>query len=538
MVHDDAEALLANHGQVLADSVLEAVDEVVERLVALGAFYQGSEEVTRTEFQRFVANFEPIPGIGGVGFMPIVDAADLEAFEAQVAETIPGYTVFELDDDGVRVPVRSRRHYMPVLWFEPGDAFDHPHGFDSGSEPRRRAALAQAQITREAAATPFLRLISEQEPDGFLVYWPVIDPDTDQVVGFTLAPMDLSGLLDGQLPSALSEQLAWEIEDLTTAPPSRETTQDQRWTTILDVAGRRWDLTVTPTESSRFVSDASGPIVVLLAGLAASLLAATGAYLYRRRAETQQELDKLRDLGRAKDQFLASVSHELRTPLTGVLGFAELLRDNPARLSDAERKTMIANVADEANDLASIIDDLLVAARSELDLLAITRVPVSLRAQAAQVLEACDKNAGLIVEFVGDEDWRVLGDPSRVRQIIRNLITNADRYGGDSIRIRPAVETGDDMVGIEVADNGPGLPAEEWERIFEPYYRAHNDPTQPAALGIGLSVSRHLARLMGGDLSYRHEDGWSIFRLSLPTVAETGLAEEVQTHEPVRAASL
>jgi len=178
---------------------------------------------------------------------------------------------------------------------------------------------------------------------------------------------------------------------------------------------------------------------------------------------------------------------------------------------------MIASVAAEATDLSSIIDDLLVAARSELDLLAITRVQVSLSAQVSQVLESIDTSTRDRVETAGDAQCAAIGDPGRVRQIVRNLITNAGRYGGDRIEIR--LKACDEGVVLDVADNGPGVPSSEEEKIFEPYYRAHQSAgTQPAALGIGLSVARHLARLMEGDLSYRREAGWSVFSLALPAV--------------------
>lgn len=81
---------------------------------------------------------------------------------------------------------------------------------------------------------------------------------------------------------------------------------------------------------------------------------------------------------------------------------------------------------------------------------------------------------------------------------------------------RPSLEQ---QVHIQVADNGIGIPSAEWEQIFEPYYRAHHTDSQPAAVGIGLSVARHLARLMGGDLTYRRQDDWSVFELTL-TAAE------------------
>jgi signal transduction histidine kinase len=514
-----AQELLSDHGQVFADAVDEAFHEVVERLVAVGAFYQGSEEVTEAEFQTFVANFESILGMGGIGYMPVIERADLDAYQEHMAAIIPDYFVFEFDEEGNRVPVQPRSNYIPVQWFEPADAFDRPHGFDSGSEPIRRAALAQAQTTGEATATSFLQLVSESERDGFLVYRQVIDPDTGDLVGFTVAPMDLEEMLDGHIPAALSDDLSWSIEDLTTLPIDRATGGDDGWFTILDVGGRRWGFRVAPTEGSQFLPDRSRPLITLVAGVAISVLAAAAAYLQRRKSEAQQELYRLRELARAKDQFLASVSHELRTPLTGVLGFAELLRDNPGPLSETERRKMISNVADEASELASIIDDLLVAARAELDLLAITSVPVSLPAQLAQVLEASDHSVRERINVLDAqiEDVRALGDPGRVRQIIRNLVTNACRYGGPHIEVRFIRHNA--TVFLEVADDGAALPETEWERIFEPYHRAHGEESQPAALGIGLSVSRHLARLMNGELAFRRERGWNVFELALPVLA-------------------
>jgi signal transduction histidine kinase len=131
----------------------------------------------------------------------------------------------------------------------------------------------------------------------------------------------------------------------------------------------------------------------------------------------------------------------------------------------------------------------------------------------AQVVEGWDPLAMVDVTVSGD-NARAAADPARVRQILRNLIANAVRYGGDNIEVR----IGSDGAGswVEVSDDGPYLPEEEWESIFEPYYRYHDEPTQPGAVGLGLTVSRDLAQLMNGSLTYRHHQGRSIFTLRLP----------------------
>ncbi len=144
-------------------------------------------------------------------------------------------------------------------------------------------------------------------------------------------------------------------------------------------------------------------------------------------------------------------------------------------------------------------------------------VTVGLRRLVESVIEVTRDEKARDVAIISDEDEvMAMGDPARIRQVVRNLLVNACRYGGNRIEARLARDGGD--VVLRMADDGGGLSRDEWERIFEPYQRAHTIETMPAALGIGLSVSRHLSRLMGGDLTYRHENGWSVFELRLRAV--------------------
>lgn len=230
--------------------------------------------------------------------------------------------------------------------------------------------------------------------------------------------------------------------------------------------------------------------------------------------EQVQNQDRLEDLVASKDELIASVSHELRTPLTAIVGFAELLRGNTSALSVEERVELVQSIADQTSDLTHIVEDLLVAARADNDSLTVARVSVDVRAQAAQVLETMvDKPKH--VELVGDSS-RGIGDPARVRQILRNLISNAFRYGGENIEVKVCDRK--DVVCVEVIDDGDGIPESERDQVFKPYQRSTNHNLTTASIGLGLTVSLKLARLMGGDLSYRYEGGKSVFELSLEPV--------------------
>jgi signal transduction histidine kinase len=229
--------------------------------------------------------------------------------------------------------------------------------------------------------------------------------------------------------------------------------------------------------------------------------------------ERERARQRLEELIRSKDSFVAAISHELRTPLTAVLGFAEEVKSqlNPTDPSTA----MVEVIADQSAEMSAIIEDLLVAARAEQGTVSITSRPIDLAEEATVV--ACALRGRLLSQPVLQVDSTPsLADPLRLRQIIRNLMTNADRYGGDRTVVTTYHDGG--MSVLEVRDNGSALDDEHRERMFEPYTSSGPVRGEPAAMGLGLSVSRTLAQLMGGDLVYDHQDGWSVFRLRVPAL--------------------
>lgn len=229
--------------------------------------------------------------------------------------------------------------------------------------------------------------------------------------------------------------------------------------------------------------------------------------------ESELARESLEELVRSKDEFLATVSHELRTPLTAVVGFGEILRDAGDNFSQEEHAEFLERVVQQGTDLTNIVNDLLVAAKADIGKLHVAVVPINLRAQASQVFEAFDDDQVANVDLEGEAVYAI-GDPDRVRQIIRNFISNALRYGGDTILV--TIQSEEETAKVIVCDNGDPIPEDDRERIFEPYQRAHNAVGVTGSLGLGLAISRQLAQMMGGDVTYRYEGGESIFELALP----------------------
>jgi signal transduction histidine kinase len=524
LASSDADAALAARTQVVVDSTTSALSDANLRLISVAGLYQASTEVREVEFRRFVRKLGQSPGMEAIGVMPLVMGRNRDEYESAMRQLEPDFAMFDVDGSGERHASPERRVHIPLQWYEPIESFDHIEGFDSMSDPTRAEALESARVSRGAAISPFLNLVSQSESDGFVIYWPITDAETEALTGYATAAMDLSLLMDGAMPTSYGSLLDWEVIDITNQSPGMVLLGPG--VERIAIGGRTWEFVISPLPGTDMTANPRSSLLLLITGLAGTALVVVVLESRRRHRVAREQFEKLRELTTAKDQFLASVGHELRTPLTSVLGFAEILRNDDGELSNEDRIGMVATVAAEASDLAAIVDDLLVAARSELDLLVVTEVSVSARAQVAQVLEMKGKDACDRIDVSGEagNPYRALGDPARVRQILRNMITNADRYGGEEVQIR--LGSNDSWVTVQVVDNGEGVPQTEREQIFSPYYRAHSNSSQPAALGIGLSVARQLARLMNGDLVYRRVDDWTVFELSLPRID----TDEVPVH--------
>ncbi len=238
-----------------------------------------------------------------------------------------------------------------------------------------------------------------------------------------------------------------------------------------------------------------------------------GAFWERNRAYAE-----LKEVIRSKDEFLASISHEIRTPLTAVLGFSSLLRQDSASLP-IEAAAHVALISEEAQEVSDLVEDLLVAARADIHSLTVVAQRVGLREDAEKVLAARAGQTSHHIHIEGNEQY-AWADPTRVRQIIRCLVSNAVRYGGERIEIH--IRQVDGRARLAVIDNGDGIPVAHRDQVFEAFHRAHTRDGRPQAIGLGLYVARHLARLMGGDLIHRQSKSMTAFELDLPLPADAG----------------
>lgn len=226
-------------------------------------------------------------------------------------------------------------------------------------------------------------------------------------------------------------------------------------------------------------------------------------------AEVALARRQLEELVASKDQFIASVSHELRTPLTVVVGLAAEMASNPSALAPEEIAEFSSLIAGQATEVAALVEDLLTMARADAGVLSISPQVLELGRSVEEVIAGLPRELRDRITWVPGSDSTVHADPVRVRQIIRNLLTNAGRHGGPRIEIEVQSRR------VVVRDDGPPVPESQRERMFEAYERVHDRAGTPDSVGLGLTVCRRLSLLMGGDVDYTHDGTWSTFSLTL-----------------------
>jgi signal transduction histidine kinase len=247
-----------------------------------------------------------------------------------------------------------------------------------------------------------------------------------------------------------------------------------------------------------------------------------------RRARRDAELARERadEANRAKTEFLAVMSHELRTPLNAISGYAELLDVGVhGPLSDMQHDA-IARIQRNQRHLLGLINDVLNFARIEAGQVSIELRPVRI----SETVAAIEALVGPQLAVKGHRYRCEVSDPSlvahadeeRLRQILLNLISNAIKFtpGGGEIRVGCAGQAS--RVSISVSDSGPGIPADKLDRIFEPFVQLESGRTRTHdGAGLGLAISRDLARAMGGDISVESALGaGTTFVLTLPSAVE------------------
>jgi PAS domain S-box-containing protein len=276
--------------------------------------------------------------------------------------------------------------------------------------------------------------------------------------------------------------------------------------------------------------DASGRVVALY-GTATDITAEVENAEVLRQAREQAEA-----ASRAKSSFLANMSHEIRTPLTAIFGYSDMLREDGETGSlPAHAAQAIEAIRNASRHLMTVLNDILDLSKIEAEQMRVERVPTPVVAIVREVADlmkppAAGKGIALAAELASPVPEQVVSDPTRLRQILMNLVGNAVKFtehGRVMVRLGRQGHDSVSRLVIDVEDTGPGMDWAQSKRLFMPFSQADETVTRRhGGTGLGLTICRRLARLMGGEVTLlRSEPGQgSCFRLTLPFEPVEGTA--------------
>src|SRR6266403_4533598 len=225
----------------------------------------------------------------------------------------------------------------------------------------------------------------------------------------------------------------------------------------------------------------------------------------RKRRRVDKALIEARDIAerasKFKDEFLSTMSHELRTPLNAVLGFSDLLADKRCGELNERQQRYVSHITAGGKHLLRLINDILDLSKFEAGRLELALEDVTVASAFAEVTSAlyplAEKKSQALLQQVAP-NLHVRADAMRFKQALMNLAGNAIKFTPEGGRIELAARQVDNQVRVEVRDNGPGIPPEQQQRIFEAFFRLTQTGSATEGTGLGLAITARLAELHGG----------------------------------------
>lgn len=501
---------------------------------------------TREDWRKFEQNLEideRFPGINGIGVIHYVPPDKLPTYLAWQRETMPEYRTH---------PEHSVNEYWPITYIEPQDTNIKAVGLDMAHENNRYTAAKKARDTGEASITAPITLVQDdQRTPGFLFYVPWYDTthypeygsDENDFMGLVYAPFIMNKLMDGTLENA-NRLINFSIHDEETLlytelnSNSNDLDADPLFTRTetLELYGRPWRFNLQTTTVFREQQSHAQPYTILVGGLIIdSLLLAIFLILARsnrnavayanrvtdRLKQRNDELEfmsvslkeknqNLEEANAELDQFAFVASHDLKAPLRGIQQLATWVEEDSGELLPEDTKDHLTLMKSRIARLERLLDDLLAYSRvgrkdGEQEIIK----PKDLTLDVFNLLNHEGK-----FELSGDMDNReikIFSTPFEL--VMRNLISNSMKHHDkETGHIKVSISVDSNWASVEVSDDGPGIPEEHQEKVFELFHTLKpRDKVEGS--GLGLSLIKKVLERFGCDYKIQKNDkgGLSFF---------------------------
>ncbi|WP_374000448.1 ATP-binding protein [Bdellovibrio bacteriovorus] len=494
----------------------------LDMLSSLQSFYESSSEVTAAEFKKF--------------------AGTLHSRHPEVQAL-------------AWVPVRAKKpDVFEVEFIEPQANNAHIKNLNFSTHPAHQELLKKALSTKRIIASNPLQI--SDSSSGIFIFLALGHPQ-----GILLEVLRLDSILKDLTGVLNDPSYRITIKDVTSNPATvvlqserlpfedNPFMKDFRWSSHIEVGDRMWEITleqdpsqpVAPTSSSNLFLLASLVFVFLLCALLLTIANRIITVEEIVDEKTQHLLDlnlQLKKASETKSEFLANMSHEIRTPLNVIIGMSDLLEESPLN----EDQAHYVDISKKAGqNLLNIINDILDISKIESGLITLEKTHVNLHEVVRDVcemfaLKAKEKNLELSLVLSQDTQHIYLGDPTRIRQILANLIGNSLKFtmqGAIEVRVsRNNLSHLNGNLLFQVKDTGIGIPQEKIPHLFQPFTQADSTITRKfGGTGLGLSISKRLVHMMNGEITIEselHRGSIFSFTLDLPWVQDLETARSAE----------
>ncbi len=523
-----------------------------------------SDFVSRSEWRTFFSEQkieQYFPGVWGYGFVEVVEPDRLDDFIAQVrADGAPEYRV--KNHSGLSEVGDSDVHYL-IKYHEPASRNRHAWGLDVAANPENRQVYDEARDSGKMSVSDPIRLFQgERDEWGLVFVMPVYERDAEvstveqrreAIRGWVVTSIGLDRFFASEWQEGWDN---FDIELLTNLGHPNIYSQSVFSThgssdfehdghvgvhVPLEFENLSLVMCVVPRHMPALWLSTRSSVAVLIAGfLLTGILTLITWGVTRtksrairiahsmtrsiRQSESRQRVLALEAeaANKAKTEFLANMSHEIRTPMTAILGYSEILEEHVDAETNEGCMEAVDAIQRSGKHLMRIINDVLDLSKIESGKLSVDIGVCSILeavsdVYAAMQFSAVQKGIELSVEFANPIPTRVRTDGYRVRQILLNLIGNAIKFTQEG-SVRLVLESDNQHIRFSVKDTGMGIPESDIEGLFDPFEQLDSSLTRRHdGTGLGLTISRHLAQMLGGDIDVVSQKGvGSSFTLSIP----------------------